>query len=130
MLHTNRIHHRNVDDIYRLADVSISVLAYAACSLGTPCVLHCHTDIPNNLLIDCVSQEYAETYDINVQVKETTSRGYYLSVSADLGLDLPQIFIQPVKNGRFIHCTTEEVSQDLLVLYHYTSLPRFVGIIV
>ena len=57
------------------------------------------------------SQEYAETYDINVQVKETTSRGYYLSLSADLGLDLPQIFIQPVKNGRFIHCTTEEVSQ-------------------
>ncbi len=57
-----------------------------------------------------LADEYAETYDINVQVKETTSRGYYLSVSADLGLDLPQIFIQPVKNGRFIYCTTEEVS--------------------
>lgn len=57
-----------------------------------------------------LADEYAETYDITVQVKETTSRGYYLSVSADLGLDLPQIFIQPVKNGRFIHCTTEEVS--------------------
>ena len=56
-----------------------------------------------------LADEYAETYDINVQVKETTSRGYYLSVPADLGLDLPQIFIQPVKNGRFIHCTTEEV---------------------
>lgn len=57
-----------------------------------------------------LADEYAETYDINVQVKETSSRGYYLSVSADLGLDLPQIFIQPVKNGRFIYCTTEEVS--------------------
>jgi DNA mismatch repair protein MSH4 len=57
-----------------------------------------------------LADEYAETYDISVQVKETTARGYYLSVSADLGLDLPQIFIQPVKNGRFIHCTTEEVS--------------------
>ena len=56
-----------------------------------------------------LADEYAETYDISVQVKETTARGYYLSVSADLGLDLPQIFIQPVKNGRFIHCTTEEV---------------------
>jgi DNA mismatch repair protein MSH4 len=56
-----------------------------------------------------LADEYAETYDISVQVRETTARGYYLSVSADLGLDLPQIFIQPVKNGRFIHCTTEEV---------------------
>jgi len=75
-----------------------------------------------------LADEYAETYDINVQVKETTSRGYYLSVSADLGLDLPQIFIQPVKNGRFIHCTTEEVYslnsraqenvQDLLLMTH------------
>ena len=57
-----------------------------------------------------LADEYAETYDITVQVRETISRGYYLSVSADLGLDLPQIFIQPVKNGRIIHCTTEEVS--------------------
>ena len=75
-----------------------------------------------------LADEYAETYDITVQVKETTSRGYYLSVSADLGLDLPQIFIQPVKNGRFIHCTTEEVYslnsraqenvQDLLLMTH------------
>jgi DNA mismatch repair protein MSH4 len=57
-----------------------------------------------------LADEYAETYDISVQVKETSARGYYLSVSVELGLDLPQIFIQPVKNGRAIHCTTEEVS--------------------
>ena len=56
-----------------------------------------------------LADEYSETYDINVQVKETASRGYYLSVSADLVHNLPQIFIQPVKSGRFIHCTTEEV---------------------
>ncbi len=56
-----------------------------------------------------LADEYSETYDINVQVKETASRGYYLSVSADLVNNLPQIFIQPVKSGRFIHCTTEEV---------------------
>ena len=56
-----------------------------------------------------LADEYSETYDINVQVRETTSRGYYLSVSADLVHNLPQIFIQPVKSGRFIHCTTEEV---------------------
>eukprot|EP00804_Cyclotella_cryptica_P011454 CCRYP_016393-RB/>CCRYP_016393-RB protein AED:0.23 eAED:0.23 QI:109/1/1/1/0.6/0.5/6/1021/1134 len=75
-----------------------------------------------------LADEYAETYDITVQVKETTARGYYLSVSADLGLDLPEIFIQPVRNGRFIHCTTEEVYslnsraqenvQDLLLMTH------------
>ncbi|EED94735.1 DNA mismatch repair mutS protein, partial [Thalassiosira pseudonana CCMP1335] len=75
-----------------------------------------------------LADEYAEAYDITVSVKETTARGYYLSVSADLGLDLPQIFIQPVKNGRFIHCTTEEVYslncraqenvQDLLLMTH------------
>ena len=46
-----------------------------------------------------LADEYADTYDITVQVRETTSRGYYLSVSADLGLDLPQIFIQPVSNS-------------------------------
>ena len=56
-----------------------------------------------------LADEYSETYDINVQVKETASRGYYLSISADLVHNLPQIFIQPVKSGRFIHCTTEEV---------------------
>lgn len=61
-----------------------------------------------------LADEYAEAYDISVQVKETAARGYYLSVSADLGLDLPQIFIQPVKNGRFIHCTTEEVRLFIL----------------
>ncbi|KAL7533091.1 hypothetical protein ACHAXR_005033, partial [Thalassiosira sp. AJA248-18] len=75
-----------------------------------------------------LADEYAEAHDINVNVKETSSRGYYLSVSADLGMDLPQIFIQPVKNGRFIHCTTEEVYslnsraqenvQDLLLMTH------------
>lgn len=56
-----------------------------------------------------LADEYAETYDINVHVKETASQGYYLSVSADFGLDFAQIFIQPVKNGKFIHCTTKEV---------------------
>jgi DNA mismatch repair protein MSH4 len=56
-----------------------------------------------------LADEYSEEYDINVHVKETSSRGYYLSVSADLVHNLPQVFIQPVKSGRFIHCTTEEV---------------------
>ncbi|KAL7537557.1 hypothetical protein ACHAWF_005805, partial [Thalassiosira exigua] len=75
-----------------------------------------------------LADEYAERYDVNVQVRETASRGYYLSVTADLGSDLPQEFIQPVKSGRFIHCTTEEVYslnsraqenvQDLLLMTH------------
>lgn len=69
-----------------------------------------------------LADEYAETYGISVQVKETSTRGYSLSVSADLGLDLPQIFIQPVKNGRFIHCTTEEVRLFILVVSKHTTM--------
>ena len=71
-----------------------------------------------------LADEYAQTYDINVQVKETASRGYYLSVSAELGLDLPEIFIQPVKNGRFIHCTTEEVSCGPWFSFLSTNTPE------
>ena len=69
-----------------------------------------------------LADEYSETYDINVNVRETASRGYYLSVSADLVNDLPQIFIQPVKSGRFIHCTTEEVSFVFVIIPFYSDL--------
>jgi DNA mismatch repair protein MSH4 len=75
-----------------------------------------------------LADEYAEEYGVKVSVKETTSRGYYLALPADAASDLPQIFIQPVKSGRFIHCTTEEVHslnaraqenvQDLLMMTH------------
>ena len=75
-----------------------------------------------------LADEYAESFGIKVAVKETTSRGYYLAVPLDLAADLPQVFIQPVKSGKFIHCTTEEIHslnaraqenvQDLLMLTH------------
>lgn len=75
-----------------------------------------------------LADEYAESFGIKVAVKETTSRGYYLAVPADVADDLPQVFIQPVKSGKFIHCTTEEVHslnaraqenvQDLLMMTH------------
>jgi DNA mismatch repair protein MSH4 len=75
-----------------------------------------------------LADEYAETYGIKVAVKETTSRGYYLAIPADVVSDLPQVFIQPVKSGKSIHCTTEEVHslnaraqenvQDLLMMTH------------
>mmetsp|Transcript_13037 Transcript_13037/g.19285 ORF Transcript_13037/g.19285 Transcript_13037/m.19285 type:complete len:842 (+) Transcript_13037:164-2689(+) len=61
-----------------------------------------------------LADEYAEKHDMTIMVKETTARGYYLSVSADVADDLPVSFIQPVKSGRFIHCTTEEY---LIILY-------------
>ena len=62
-----------------------------------------------------LADEYAETHGFTVTVKETTARGYYLAILVNsMNSDLPPNFIQPVKTGRFINCTTEEVS--LLVL--------------
>jgi DNA mismatch repair protein MSH4 len=60
-----------------------------------------------------LADEYAETYGLPVSVKETTTRGYYLSIPTDMGTDIPDVFIQPVKRGRFIHCTTEEVRHHI-----------------
>ncbi len=57
-----------------------------------------------------LADEYAESYGITVAVKETTGRGYYLSIPLEFASSLPNICIQPVKSGRFIHCTTEEVN--------------------
>lgn len=75
-----------------------------------------------------MADEYAEVYGISVLVRYTASRGYFLAVPADVGSDLPQMFLQPAKNGRFIHCTTQEVNglntraqdnvHDLLLMTH------------
>ena len=75
-----------------------------------------------------LADEYAEQYDIRVAVKHSTQRGYYLAIPAEMGADLPDAMIQPVKSGLFINCTTEEVHslnsraqdniQDLLLLTH------------
>jgi DNA mismatch repair protein MSH4 len=64
-----------------------------------------------------LADEYAEEFGLTVTVKETTSRGYYLSIPAYAAADLPAIFIQPVKTGRFIHCSTEEVRSYFLFYY-------------
>lgn len=74
------------------------------------------------------ADEYAETHGMHVTVRYTTLRGYYLSVPADRAADLPNVFIQPMKTGRHIHCTTEEVHslniraqdnvEDLLLMTH------------
>jgi DNA mismatch repair protein MSH4 len=76
-----------------------------------------------------LADEYAEKYGINVTVKENVARGYYLSIPAELASELPTAFIQPVRSGRAIHCTTEEVHslnsraqdnvQDLLLMTHH-----------
>ena len=57
-----------------------------------------------------LADEYAETHGFTVTVRETTARGYYLSIPVKSMIsDLPPNIIQPVKTGRFINCTTEEV---------------------
>ena len=56
-----------------------------------------------------LADEYAEQYGFTVAVKETTARGYFLSIPADMADDIPAVFIQPVKSGRFVQCTSEEV---------------------
>ena len=75
-----------------------------------------------------LADEYAERNSIRITVKHSTQRGYFLAIPVEMGFDLPEVFIQPVKCGRYIHCTTEEVHslnaraldniQDLLVLTH------------
>mmetsp|Transcript_5724 Transcript_5724/g.8782 ORF Transcript_5724/g.8782 Transcript_5724/m.8782 type:complete len:725 (-) Transcript_5724:307-2481(-) len=87
-----------------------------------------HTFLANCDDIYRLADEYAETFDIRVTVKYSTARGYILAIPADLAADIPEIFIQPVKAGRFIHCSTQEVDslnaraqdsiQDLLLLTH------------
>ncbi len=72
------------------------------------------------------ADEYAEIYGMHVTVRYTSSRGYYLSVPADNAAHLPNVFIQPIKSGNHIFCTTEEVHslniraqdnvQDLLLM--------------
>jgi MutS domain III/MutS family domain IV len=74
------------------------------------------------------ADEYAEVYGISVSVRYSSSRGYYLAVPVDVGTDLPQVFLQPAKSGRFINCTTEEITSlntraqdnvhDLLLMTH------------
>lgn len=74
------------------------------------------------------ADEYAEVYGMQVKVKYTASRGYFLAVPSDIGTDLPLVFTQPTLLGRHIHCTTEEIAsfntraqdnvQDILLMTH------------
>jgi DNA mismatch repair protein MSH4 len=74
------------------------------------------------------ADEYAELYGIHVQVRHSATRGYFLAVPAQVGAELPQVFLQPTKSRRFITCTTEEISSlnsraqdnmhDLLLMTH------------
>jgi DNA mismatch repair protein MSH4 len=74
------------------------------------------------------ADQYAEVYGLQVSVRYSTSRGYFLSVPAEVGTDLPQVFLQPSISRRCIACTTEEINSlntraqdnviDLLLLTH------------
>lgn len=82
------------------------------------------------------ADEYAELYGFHVVVKYTTTRGHFLAIPADVGKDLPSIFIQPTLSGRYIHCTTEDINslntrskdnvRDLLALT-YSSIQEVLG---
>ena len=64
-----------------------------------------------------LADEYSEECGFTITVKETSARGYYLSIPLkSLSSDLPPNFIQPVKTGKFINCTTEEV-RDTTYIY-------------
>ena len=72
------------------------------------------------------ADDYAESFGMTVTVKHTAGRGYFLSIPLDHCTEFPKLFIQATKSGRFIHCSTEEVTSlnmrarenvhDLLVL--------------
>jgi DNA mismatch repair protein MSH4 len=74
------------------------------------------------------ADQYAEVHGLQVSVRYSTSRGYFLSVPAEVGTDLPQVFLQPSVSRRCIACTTEEINSlntraqdnvtDLLLLTH------------
>ena len=58
-----------------------------------------------------LADDYSEKFGFTVVVKETTARGYYLSIPiTQIGNELPNVFMQPVKSGKFYNCTTEKVS--------------------
>lgn len=56
------------------------------------------------------ADQYAEMHGFQVAVRHSAQRGYFLAVPSDVGTDLPQVFLSPSVSGRFITCTTEEIS--------------------
>jgi DNA mismatch repair protein MSH4 len=56
------------------------------------------------------ADEYAEVYGFPVSVRYSTARGYFLGVPVTYGSTLPNIFLQPSRSGRFVTCTTEEIT--------------------
>ena len=70
----------------------------------------------------------AATHNITVKVKENAKRGYFLQIPCEYAHALPAEVIQPVKRGKHIQCTTDEVFslnaraqenvRDLLYLTH------------
>ena len=74
------------------------------------------------------ADEYAEIHGLHVQVRYTTTRGYFLAVPAMAHDTLPDVFLHPSLSGCYITCTTEEISSlnlrvadnvhDLLLMTH------------
>jgi DNA mismatch repair protein MSH4 len=78
--------------------------------------------------IYALADALAKDCDISVKVKENTKRGYFLQIPVDYAHILPPQVIQPVKSGKHVQCTTDEVFslnaraqenvRDLLYLTH------------
>jgi DNA mismatch repair protein MSH4 len=74
------------------------------------------------------ADEYAEVYGIQVSVRYSNGRGYYLALPSELETEIPSVFLLPAKSGRFINCTTAEITalntrasdnvRDLLLMTH------------
>jgi len=56
-----------------------------------------------------LADSYSSEHNLPVAVKRTAQRGYYLQIPAEYQNSLPDVFILPVKKGKMIDCTTEQV---------------------
>ena len=57
-------------------------------------------------------EQYSEEFGFSATLKETSARGFYIAIqkASMTSSDLPPTFVQVSSSGKFINCTTEEVS--------------------
>lgn len=59
-------------------------------------------------------EQYSEEFGFSATLKETSARGFYIAIqkASMTSTDLPPTFTQitSTSSGKFINCTTEEVS--------------------
>ena len=57
-------------------------------------------------------EQYSEEFGFSATLKETSARGFYIAIqkASMTSTELPPTFVQIAHSGKFINCTTEEVS--------------------